>query len=161
MFNKFIVNLILVLSVTIIESNIISVTTKNGIINGIRKTFDGKEFDRFLSIPYAEPPIGDLRFKRPVSAKKWSKPIDASKWPNPCHQHKDFGALFFHNKNFSEDCLYLNIWSPVSNPTIKSKAVLFWIHGGAFQFGSSAERYTGGEVLSTRGDVVVVTINYR
>ncbi len=56
--------------------------------NGLKKTIDGKEIDYFLGIPYAEPPIGKLRFKKPQPVK-YEKPINATEWPNVCYQNSD------------------------------------------------------------------------
>jgi carboxylesterase type B len=142
------------------NSNSISVTIKNGKINGKTENFDDKEVNVFLGIPYAEPPIGDLRFKKPLPVKEWSEPIDATKWSSPCQQtqrHKGF-----LNDNFSEDCLHLNIWSPlISDSSDELKPVIFYIHGGALLYGSSNQEFHNPIVLSVKGDVVVVTINYR
>jgi len=142
------------------DSNSISVTIKNGKINGKTDTFDGKEVNVFLGVRYAEPPIGDLRFKKPLPVKEWSEPIEATKWSSPCQQtqrHKGF-----LNNNFSEDCLHLNIWSPlISDSSDELKAVIFYIHGGVLLYGSSNEEFHNPIVLSVKGDVVVVTINYR
>lgn len=150
----------------------VNVRVKNGQIIGKRESQFGKELNVFLGIPYAEPPLGNLRFKRPVPVKEWSEPIESFEWPNPCFQ-----KTFVHNFNrtnrfkqnekladISEDCLYLNIWSPVDVRNVDEnnlKAVMFWIHGGALYFGSSIEYQYNGEVLAAKGDVVVVTINYR
>ena len=164
MFNKSYILLFFVLEIIVIisadESKTISVNIKSGIINGKTETFDGKEVNQFLGIPYAEKPLGDLRFKKPLPIKQWSEPIEATNWPNPCLQNELY--LYLEpNKNVSEDCLYLNIWSPdISESDSDLKAVMFWIHGGALVVGSASELYSG-VVLSTKGDVVVVTINYR
>ncbi|CAG2174869.1 unnamed protein product, partial [Oppiella nova] len=130
------------------------------------ETFDGKPYNQFLGIPYAEPPIGDLRFKKPVPIKAWSELREASQWPNPCYQHNPDFLDNFRNKQFSEDCLYLNIWAPVgisveAMDKNQPKAVMVWIHGGALIVGSPVEDYYSGHVLATKGDVVVVTIGYR
>ncbi len=143
------------------ENNAISVTIKNVKINGRKEKIDGKDVNVFLGIPYAEPPTGELRFKKPLPVKQSAQIIDATEWPNPCFQIPMLPQNF-NNKNFSEDCLYLNIWSPlISDTSDELKPVMFWIHGGALLIGSSVEYYFNGEVLSTKGDVVVVTINYR
>jgi carboxylesterase type B len=156
----------IIIIITIIDSidsknNGISVTINDVKINGRKEKIDGKEVNVFLGIPYAEPPIGDLRFKKPLPVKKSAQSIDATEWPKPCLQ-QIFLLQNYLNKNFSEDCLYLNIWSPITNgKNSVLKPVMFWIHGGGLLIGSSAEYYYSGEVLSTKGDVVVVTINYR
>ncbi|CAG2181188.1 unnamed protein product, partial [Oppiella nova] len=89
------------------------------------------------------------------------QPLVADKWPNPCTQLPVW-APFMQNKNFSEDCLYLNIWSPAGKVSSnRLKPVMFFIHGGAFIIGSSNEYHYNGEVLASKGDVIVVTLNYR
>ncbi|CAG2178073.1 unnamed protein product, partial [Oppiella nova] len=132
---------------------------------------DGKQVNEFLGIPYAKPPKGDLRFRKPVPTDSWSQPLVADKWPNACSQLNIYPE-YYQNKNISEDCLYLNIWSPVS--TVRSKVtgrktrkvsqlkpVMFYAHGGGFSVGSSSQLNYRGEVLATKGDVIVVTFNYR
>ncbi|CAG2115242.1 unnamed protein product, partial [Medioppia subpectinata] len=132
-----------------------------GVINGFTQVFNGTEVDTYLGIPYAEPPVGDLRFRRPVPAKKWSKPLDTIKWPNACYQ-SDVELPMMHNKNRSEDCLYLNVFSPKPNKSDTGlKPVMVWIYGGAFIIGSSSDSRYNPIVLSTRGDVIFVSINYR
>ncbi len=138
----------------------ILVKTYNGEIAGIKGKYNEKDVAIFLGIPYALPPIDSLRFKKPVPVSKWNKTLDANRWPNPCLQ-KD-NNLRLNNYNFSEDCLYLNIWSPkiLSNDT-KLRPVLVLIHTGAFLFGSASEITYNGLVLSSLGDVIIVTFNYR
>ncbi|CAG2180263.1 unnamed protein product, partial [Oppiella nova] len=98
---------------------------------------------------------------KPVPTDSWSQPLVADKWPNPCTQLPVW-APFMQNKNFSEDCLYLNIWSPAGKVSSnRLKPVMFYIHGGAFIIGSSNEYHYNGEVLASKGDVIVVTLNYR
>ncbi|KAI2893890.1 hypothetical protein CBS76997_2627 [Aspergillus niger] len=123
---------------------------------------DGRSF-RFLGIPFADPPVRDLRFAppRPYSGPK---KIDATKMADSCIQSvSGFGTL--DNGGISEDCLYLNVYSPVlpsshdRNSTRKPVAVYFY--GGAFTSGTaSMVDYDGGNFAS-RNDVVVVTVNYR
>jgi carboxylesterase type B len=157
----FLVETIVIIKSNESENNAISVTIKNVKINGRKEKIDGKDVNVFLGIPYAEPPTGELRFKKPLPVKQSAQIIDATEWPNPCFQIPMLPQNF-NNKNFSEDCLYLNIWSPlISDTSDELKPVMFWIHGGALLIGSSVEYYFNGEVLSTKGDVVVVTINYR
>jgi carboxylesterase type B len=144
-----------------INAKSVSVSVKNGIINGKTEIIDDKHVNVFLGIPYAEPPVHDLRFKKPMPIKKWTQPIDATKWPNPCYQ-LPLIIISMKNNNFSEDCLYLNIWSPISSQSDDSlKAVMFFIHSGAFLYGTSSDEHIDGLALSAMGDVVVITINYR
>ncbi|CAG2174446.1 unnamed protein product [Oppiella nova] len=135
----------------------IAVTLKSGSINGKRIQFNGKELSVFLGIPYAEPPVEGLRFQKPLPVRHIPDPYDAIQWPKACvHQKLHQNYL---NQEMSEDCLYLNIWSP--NTTGALKPVMFWIHGGGMKWGSSVEKWYSGHVLAAMGDVVVVTFNYR
>ena len=149
---------LLKLFVFILGNDSVSVNIKLGQINGKKEIIDGREINTYLGIPYAEPPVKDLRFKKPLPVKQWSEPIDATHWSGPCYQEAFFPM---HNKNYTEDCLHLNIWSPVSNDKNELKPVMFAIHGGAFIRGSSSQIRLNGEVLASRGDVVVVSFNYR
>ena len=140
--------------------NIVSVRLKNGDVLGRVDSSTG--LTTFLGIPYAQPPIGWLRFRKPFPVEPWSQPKQALEWPRPCYQHHPFPNTF-KNQEWSEDCLYLNIWSPhdVKKTEDELRPVMFWIHGGALIVGSSAEEWYNGAVLALEGDVVVVTINYR
>lgn len=108
----------------------------------------------FLGIPYAAPPIGNLRWKAPTAKKRWNDTLAATAYGPSCPQgSKD-------NDPTSEDCLYLNVFTAATTQkkTKAKKPVMFWIHGGGF-LGGSAKGYDG-EVLAKKG-IVVVTINYR
>jgi carboxylesterase type B len=118
----------------------ITVEEKQKEFIGLKKTIEGKEIDYFLGIPYAEPPIDKLRFKKPQPFK-YEKPTNATKWPNLWYQTLDPMDTRYINKNMSEDCLYLNIWSPKKSNVLKS--VMVWIHGGALLFGTNGNFGTG------------------
>jgi para-nitrobenzyl esterase len=113
----------------------------------------------FKGIPYAEPPIGQLRWKPPISVPAWSGIKQAAQFGPACSQAASADTGIYANDlgATSEDCLTLNIWSPVN---AAHAPVFVWIHGGALQGGSSKEPLYDGARLSTHG-VVVVTINYR
>ncbi|MFT3770213.1 MAG: carboxylesterase family protein [Minicystis sp.] len=116
----------------------------------------------FLGIPYAEPPVGPLRFHAPQGPQCWSDVRDATAYGSACVQDIPTGGAFG-----TEDCLYLNVYTPAK--TGGPRPVLFFIHGGALLFGSGAQDLavpeTGnlydGATLASEHDVVVVTINYR
>ncbi|TFG28213.1 MAG: carboxylesterase/lipase family protein [Promethearchaeota archaeon] len=132
------------------------IETNSGKVQGYIK--DGIQI--FKGIPYAEPPIGDLRFRPPVSKKPWNNVLNASKY-GPCayQGYTQLEEWFGKLQPESEDCLNLNIWTPAADN--KKRPVMFWIHGGAFIMGSGIDPMYDGTVLAKRGDIVVVTINYR
>jgi len=110
----------------------------------------------FRGVPYAAPPIDDLRWKAPQPARPWTGVRKATDFGAPSLQ----GEAFYPRSSQSEDCLSLNIWTPADAKPGAALPVLFWIHGGAFIQGSGAQpRYDGTE-LAKRG-ALVITINYR
>jgi para-nitrobenzyl esterase len=110
----------------------------------------------FLDIPYAAPPVGDLRWKPPADAPAWSVARDASTLGGRCPQYD----LFSGNPTAdSEDCLQLNVWTPLAATT--NAPVMVFIHGGAFVSGSGTDPTYDGANLAAAGGVVVVTVNYR
>ena len=132
------------------------IETKSGKVQG----YSEKGVEVYKGIPYAEPPIGDLRFRPPVAKEPWDEVLDATKY-GPCAFQGEtqleewFGKL----EPESEDCLTLNIWTPVADS--EKRPVMFWIHGGAFIMGGGTHEFYDGLALAKRGNVVVVTINYR
>jgi para-nitrobenzyl esterase len=113
----------------------------------------------FRGIPYAAPPVGNLRWRPPVSHASWSGVRDATQFGNICLQITTLGP-FAGPANANEDCLYLNVYSPNVHPASNELLpVLVWIHGGGNVDGGSND-YDGSK-LATQGHIVVVTINYR
>ena len=139
------------------------VQTKSGAVRGkVEALPHGKSVYEYLGIPFAEPPIGKLRFAAPVAVKRWLDVRDAVEYGAKCPQTPlgSFGALNFTSapEPMREDCLFLNVFVPVTSD--KSKlAVMVFIHGGAFTIGSSSEYPSG--ILAGFNDVIVVTVNYR
>ena len=111
----------------------------------------------FKGIPYAAPPIGELRWRAPQPAPAWKGIRDASTFGNRCLSAWD--ADREPGPPRSEDCLTLNVWTSATSSREK-RPVMVWLHGGGFQFGSSASPQIDGARLAKRG-VVVVTLNYR
>ncbi|CAG5115703.1 unnamed protein product, partial [Candidula unifasciata] len=119
----------------------------------------------FYGIPYAKPPVGELRFKAPEPLAGWTGTRDATILPSACWQPIDtkfdrfpMVEMWNANTNMSEDCLYLNMWVP---DTADPKAVMVWIYGGAFNAGSSSLDVYNGLAMAARNNVIVVTFNYR
>ncbi|XP_053385962.1 cholinesterase 1-like [Mercenaria mercenaria] len=109
---------------------------------------------KFLGIPYAEPPVGNLRFEKPVMKARLQTPFKAHNYSPKCPQP------WPQRDTMSEDCLYLNIFKPeLPSKNIAPKPVMIWIHGGGFLEGYS-DVYSG-DVISVLADVIVVTLNYR
>lgn len=116
---------------------------------------------RFLGVPYARPPVGELRFRGPQPVKRWKGVREARvAGPTPLQM----SVPFFRAANAgagrqSEDCLYLNVWTPGLDDA--RRPVFVWIHGGGFLVGAGSTPIYDGATLAARGDIVVVTINYR
>jgi para-nitrobenzyl esterase len=132
------------------------IDTTYGKMQGYRE----KDLVIFKGVPYGEPPIDELRFSPPVAKKRWNGVLETTKYGSCAYQGytqlEDFTGKL---KPESEDCLNLNIWTP--NVDNKKRPVMFWLHGGAFIFGGGVDPMYDGSTLAQRGDVVVVTINYR
>src|SRR6185312_185457 len=110
----------------------------------------------YRGIPYAAPPLGDLRWRPPQPAPKWEGVRSADQFGRACIQTNQAIANL---PAPSEDCLYLNVWTPAKNAGEKLP-VLFWIHGGGFVAGAPAEQLYHGEWLAKKG-VVFVSVGYR
>lgn len=141
-----------------------SVHLKQGSLQGVYQTSRyGRKFAAFQGLPYAQPPVGDLRFKDPVPPKPWTGVWNASLPGAMCLQMRRLPPRFYNTTDpivGDEDCLFLNIYTPklptdTSSPNLD---VLFNIHSGAFMYGWGHEY--GPEILMDR-DIIWVTINYR
>jgi para-nitrobenzyl esterase len=131
------------------------IDTRYGLVEGIQEA--GCQI--FLGIPYARPPIGKLRFHPPEPPEKWDQVRPAKKFGTSSLQGSHHIIGFAAEGPVGEDCLYLNIFTPRADQ--KKRPVLFWIHGGGFTHGTGDSPIYNGRFLAERGDVVVVTINYR
>ncbi|MGA2346164.1 MAG: carboxylesterase/lipase family protein [Candidatus Sulfotelmatobacter sp.] len=113
----------------------------------------------FLGIPYAAPPVGDLRWKPPVAAANWTGVRKATEFGNHCMQGRIYGDMDFRDPGGSEDCLTLNVWVPAKAAGAKLP-VMVWIYGGGFVAGTTSEMRQDGTHLAQQG-VIVVSMNYR
>jgi len=120
----------------------------------------GEPICRFLGIPYAAPPVGDLRWRAPQPGAPWAGVRDALDFGPACPQAEPLASPLpgFRMTETSENCLSLNVWSPDLDG---ARPVMVWIHGGAYVSGGSAQPVYDAARLAAEGDVVVVTINYR
>ena len=160
--NKSVTNSLTEPTVNLEEDSSIIVSTKSGKIRGKTQNVLGVKVDTFLGVPYASPPTGKLRFRRTVAVKPWKNILNATRLPPACVQPEYTQKLFplkILQWDMSEDCLYMNIWSPVTNET--NLPVMVWIHGGFFTIGSVGVDEYDGSVLASYGNVIVVSIQYR
>nr|AQY62723.1 carboxylesterase [Cnaphalocrocis medinalis] len=137
----------------------VKVETKQGWLRGEERVLSTGMgiVSSFKGIPYAEPPVGPLRFKDPIPHKGWTGVRDATEHGSVCSQ---FDIIFTEQYiPGSEDCLFLNVYTPKLNPK-KPFPVLFYIHGGGFMSGSGNDNEHGPDFL-TPHEVILVTINYR
>jgi para-nitrobenzyl esterase len=130
-----------------------SVSTEAGVVEGV----DGG-VKIFRGIPYARPPVGDLRWNPPLCAEGWTGVRSAESFGMDCPQIP-LPTEPSNGPGMDEDCLYINVWTPAQSAS-ERLPVMVWIHGGGFLSGSGADIRCDGEHLAGRG-VVVVTFNYR
>jgi len=112
----------------------------------------------YRGIPYAAPPVGELRWKPPQPVKPWEGVRACTQFGPACPQPKPLMGP--PPANVSEDCLYLNVWTPADRKKDEKLAVMVWIHGGGFTTGRGGAAWYDGRAFAQRG-VVLVTINYR
>lgn len=147
------------------EPKTIEVT--GGLLQGVSSAAPGVTV--FRGIPYAQPPVGELRWKKPQPAAPWEGVRVADTFGAISHQNGSAEGTFYwkefyqeDNSPQSEDCLYLNVWAPANTVGDKDAKlpVAFWIHGGAYLNGHGTEMTMDGDAWAERG-VILVTINYR
>jgi para-nitrobenzyl esterase len=131
--------------------NPLRVELDTGVVIGL-----GKEGVReFVRIPYAAPPVGELRFKPPQPPASWDEERELITPSDPCPQGVSFAG------GGVEDCLFINVWVPENPRTSGKLPVMVWLHGGAFIFGSGSDAYYSGANLAAAQGVIVVNMNYR
>jgi para-nitrobenzyl esterase len=141
-----------VLAIPVFAADLPSVSVTGGQIRGGALEKGGAVFK---GIPFAQPPVGDLRWREPGAVKTWTGVREATTFASACAQNAG-GRM---QANSSEDCLYLNVWTP-EWPTRTRKPVMVWLHGGGNYAGTASGNNFDGESLARRG-VVLVTVNYR
>jgi para-nitrobenzyl esterase len=137
------------------------VKTENGQVSG----YKSGEINIFKGIPFAAPPVGELRWKAPAPVKNWTGILKCDKFSASPMQRKPVPFMMWTEEfitppeNLSEDCLYLNVWTPAKSS--KDKLPVFvWIYGGGFNSGSAACAVYDGEEMAKKG-IIFVSINYR
>ena len=140
------------------------------VTEGWLQGYTEKNLKIFKGIPYAAPPVGELRFAKPQDARKWRGVRNATHYSAAAIQHVMADEKLPANvhgvpqmlarSQYEEDCLYLNVWTPAKSADAKLP-VFIWIHGGGMVAGSGVECVCDGDGFAGRKDIVVVTINYR
>lgn len=139
-------------------------TIEGGQVQGVAADIEGVHVYR--GIPYAAPPIRDLRWKAPQPVVAWEGVKIADKFENPSYQAIQYPGGYFtewgygDEAPYSEDCLYLNVWTKYPGQVDAKKPVALWIHGGGYREGWGSEPEFDGQEWANK-DVVLVTINYR
>jgi len=148
---------LLLLPAACLASNNLRIKTTGGKVEG-SYTAD-RQVRAFKGIPYAAPPVGDLRWQPPQPAHKWKGTLSARDFGSRCIQSSGYPDMVFHDPGPSEDCLTLNVWAP-ANAKPGTLPVMVWIYGGGFTSGSTSESRQDGQFLAHR-NVVIVSMNYR
>ena len=130
--------------------------TANGVVEGVIET---SGIRAFKGIPFGQPPVGELRWKEPQPVKNWTGVRKTTKFGPRAMQRPIFGDMGFRSDGMSEDCLYLNVWTPAKSASEKLP-VLVYFYGGGFVAGDGSEGRYDGESMATKG-IVALTVNYR
>ncbi len=136
--------------------NFPTVKTANGVLQGVAES---SGIHSYKGIPFAQPPIGDFRWKEPQSPKNWSGTRKADHFGPQAMQKPIFSDMVFRSDGKSEDCLYLNVWTPAKSASAKLP-VLVYFYGGGFVGGDGSENRYDGEALAKKG-IITITVNYR
>lgn len=135
----------------------IQAKTENGLIEGLYDTRTGLQM--YFGIPFARPPVGELRWKAPQPLANWKGVRETKAFGPRAVQAPVFGDMSFRSNGMSEDCLYLNVWTPAKRNT-NGLPVLVYFYGGGFVAGDGSEPRYDGANMAKKG-IVVVTVNYR
>jgi len=134
-------------------------TTDDGVLKGRLALLDGVTLREFQGIPYAAPPVGKRRWQPPQPVEPWKGARDAGRFAARCMQLPLYDDMVFRSNGMSEDCLYLNVWTPASASNARLP-VLVYFYGGGYSGGDGSEKRYDGASLATKG-IVTVTVNYR
>ncbi|XP_014484403.1 PREDICTED: acetylcholinesterase isoform X2 [Dinoponera quadriceps] len=152
------------------------VETNSGLIRGFSRTVIDHEVHAFYGVPFAKPPIGPLRFRKPVPIEPWHGILNATTLPNSCYQERyeyfpgfEGEEMWNPNTNISEDCLYLNIWVPhklrlrhkAGEGNAGGMAILVWIYGGGFMSGTATLDVYDADFMAATSNAIIASIQYR
>lgn len=136
-----------------------SVRTTSGRVQGNRVQGFHRLMNVYLGIPYAEPPVGELRFRRPEPVRPWNGTLSANRFSKPCYHEHYSNNKETESKNISENCLFLNIWVPYMRNS-ERLATLVWLPDNGRRSDVNSEIFDGN-YLAAENDVIVVGVNYR
>ncbi|KAL2722784.1 acetylcholinesterase-like [Vespula squamosa] len=156
------------------------VETTSGLVRGFSRNVAVRDVHIFYGIPFAKPPIGPLRFRKPLPIEPWHGVLNATVLPNSCYQERyeyfpgfEGEEMWNPNTNISEDCLYLNIWVPQrvklrhkgSEPPDSSERnglpILVWIYGGGFMTGTATLDVYDADIMAAMSSVIIASMQYR
>lgn len=136
------------------------VTTSYGTVQGATSALESN-VTSYKGIPFAKPPVGDLRWTAPVNPANWTGVLNATAFGADCAQsYSALGLFSSGSEDISEDCLYMNIWTPADATSDSKLPVFLWIYGGRFEGGAGSVPTYDGSHLAAK-DMVVVNFNYR
>jgi len=144
-----------ILFIPVVYSQSLQVKTVNGIVKGV----DESGIRSFKGVPFAAPPVGNLRWREPQPVKNWEGIRKADKFGPRAMQLPLYSDMKFRSDGMSEDCLYLNVWTPAKSGK-ENLPVLVYFYGGGLMTGDGSEFRYDGASMSRKG-IVVVTVNYR
>jgi para-nitrobenzyl esterase len=133
------------------------ILTTDGIVEGMLET--GSGIRMFKGIPFAAPPVGELRWKPPQPVTSWEGVRNADQFGPRAMQLSLFGDMSFRSNGMSEDCLYLNVWTPATSDAARLPVLVYFYGGGNLAGDGSEPRYDGASLA--RKGIVVLTVNYR
>lgn len=155
------------------------VETTSGMVRGLSRSVLGREVHVFYGIPFAKPPVGPLRFRKPLPIDPWHGVLEATTLPNSCYQERyeyfpgfEGEEMWNPNTNISEDCLYLNVWVP-QKLRLRHKStelpgterpkvpILVWIYGGGYMSGTATLDIYDADIMAATSDVIVASMQYR
>jgi para-nitrobenzyl esterase len=153
----FVIGILLTTALAASASGQNRVKTANGMVEGVSEKTS--RIRAFKGIPFAAPPVGDLRWQPPQPVQDWQGVRQTNQFGPRCMQRAVFGDMGFRSNGMSEDCLYLNVWTPAKSNK-EQLPVLVYFYGGGFIAGDGSEWRYDGESMATKG-IVTLTVNYR
>src|ERR1044071_9716396 len=155
--NKLLFLIVILLNNFVVAPASDTVKTANGVVDGRGVQPSGVRI--FRGIPFAQPPTGELRWREPQPVKDWQGVRPALDFGPRCMQAVVFDDIRYRSNGVSEDCLYLNVWTPAKSNR-ERLPVLVYFYGGGFVNGDTSEARYDGESMAAKG-IVVVSVNYR